>query len=216
VFSGFSFSGANLSGANFTGVKISTDLAHCLLRGTNLTKANFSHGQLTGVNFNQATITSANFSNSVLSGISFSGKSLAGVNLSNATLTEVDLTGVDFQGATMFGLSAKHVWGVPIGLPKSWKVSGGRLARTFTKVGVLSVAGKFTKGSTLTALPGDWEPGTKFTYQWKRNGFAIPGATTQNYKLTVNDTGQNVSVTVTGLRPDCFDLSKTSTPRKSG
>jgi hypothetical protein len=130
-------------------------------------------------------------------------------------LTYFDLGGANLTGANLTGLLATEVYGKPIGLPKGWKVVGTRLAATFVKTGIPTVTGTYSKGSTLSAVPGTWDAGTKFKYQWKRNGFAIPKATSQKYKLTANDSGQNISVSVTGVKSDRFELTKTSSPKKS-
>jgi len=52
-------------------------------------------------------------------------------------------------------------------------------------------------GQTLMAHPGIWAPFADFTYQWKNEGAAIPGATGQTYVPVVGDVGDNITVTVT-------------------
>jgi WD40-like Beta Propeller Repeat len=42
-------------------------------------------------------------------------------------------------------------------------------------------------GQTLTCNPGTWTGAPTFTYQWYRNGFAIPGATASTYVVTEPD-----------------------------
>lgn len=74
-----------------------------------------------------------------------------------------------------------------------------------------TIAGKLAVGSTLTAQPGTWGPGAmKFSYQWKRNGSAISKATGASYKLTKDDAGRSITVTVTGSREGVGTASRTS------
>ncbi|TGO05320.1 hypothetical protein [Serinibacter arcticus] len=56
-------------------------------------------------------------------------------------------------------------------------------------------------GQTLTATPGTWGPGAvALTYQWTRNGTAIPGATRATYTAVAADGGAQLAVAVTGTR----------------
>lgn len=65
------------------------------------------------------------------------------------------------------------------------------------------ITGTAKVGSTLTATPGTWASTTpKFTYQWKRNGSAISGATSKSYVLTAKDLGARITVRVTGSLGD--------------
>lgn len=67
--------------------------------------------------------------------------------------------------------------------------SGSTLAPTSTAAPV--------SNATLTCSPGAWSgtPPPSFTYQWKRNGVAISGATANTYVL--QDADENVKCTVT-------------------
>ena len=65
-----------------------------------------------------------------------------------------------------------------------------------------SVIGSLRVGGTVTALPGSWFPLTDvYTYQWLRNGRAIPGATAATFKLGVIDHRKFMQVRVTASRP---------------
>jgi hypothetical protein len=66
-------------------------------------------------------------------------------------------------------------------------------------------------GSQLTGLSGNWGPGdVSYSYQWNRDGSAIPGATSNTYVPTAPDVGTMVTVTITGLESGYSAASKTS------
>lgn len=61
-----------------------------------------------------------------------------------------------------------------------------------------SISGTPTVGGTLTCNPGVWTgyPDPTFTYQWKRNGADIGGATATTYITSAPDTGTTVTCVV--------------------
>ncbi len=65
-----------------------------------------------------------------------------------------------------------------------------------------SVSGTVALGRTLTALPGAWGSGDTptFTYQWRRGGQVITGATSSTYVVSTDDLGSTLAVTVTATR----------------
>lgn len=68
-----------------------------------------------------------------------------------------------------------------------------------------------TAGSTLGSTTGSWGPvAPAFTYQWKRNGSAISGATKSNYKITTADRGKKITVTVTASASNYVSVARTS------
>lgn len=68
-------------------------------------------------------------------------------------------------------------------------------------------------GETVRVLSvGKWTPGAKFTYQWKRNGAAIKGATGSSYKAASADVNKMLSVSVTGQTPDYLPVTFDSLP----
>jgi hypothetical protein len=74
--------------------------------------------------------------------------------------------------------------------------SGGPLAPANTVLPVIS--GTTTVGSTLTTTNGTWSGSpTGYTYQWKRGGTAISGATASTYVLVTADLAATITVTVT-------------------
>ena len=68
------------------------------------------------------------------------------------------------------------------------------------------ISGTKTVGKTLTASATAWLAGSyptttaSMSFQWKRNGTAISGATGQTYKLTSSDKGKYITVTATAKR----------------
>lgn len=79
----------------------------------------------------------------------------------------------------------------------------------------LTVDGAGTIGSTLTAVPGDWEPGpVSISYQWKRNGASISKATKSTYKLTSSDLNKNITVTIKVSKSGYGTVYRTSAPVK--
>lgn len=53
-------------------------------------------------------------------------------------------------------------------------------------------------GDTLTCAPGTWSESSTYTYAWKRDGAAIPGATSSAYAVTSADEGRAITCAVTG------------------
>jgi hypothetical protein len=61
------------------------------------------------------------------------------------------------------------------------------------------ISGSATVGGLLTASVGSWaQPPSSFTFQWWRNGVAIPTMAHQTYRPVLADAGNRLSVTVTG------------------
>ncbi|WKK72568.1 hypothetical protein Q0F99_06415 [Rathayibacter oskolensis] len=74
-----------------------------------------------------------------------------------------------------------------------------------------TITGTAKVGQTLTAVPGTWTPApVALSYQWKRAGVAIPGASAATYKTVSADAGKSVTVTVTGTKAGFTTLAKTS------
>ncbi len=70
-------------------------------------------------------------------------------------------------------------------------------------VGTPSISGTTTVGSTLTASLGAVTgiPTPTVTYQWRRNGVDISGATNTTYVLVSADAGKNITFVQTAVNP---------------
>lgn len=65
-------------------------------------------------------------------------------------------------------------------------------------IGAPTISGGTTVGAVLTVSGGSWTGSTgTLTYQWKRNGVAITGATANTYTLVTADIGATITCTVT-------------------
>jgi hypothetical protein len=61
-----------------------------------------------------------------------------------------------------------------------------------------AISGTPTEDEVLTALEGVWTGAPTFTYQWKRAGTNIAGATSRTYTLVTADATNAITVAVTG------------------
>lgn len=61
-----------------------------------------------------------------------------------------------------------------------------------------SISGELDETEILTAIEGTWTGYPIFTYQWKRDGVNIGGATARTYTIVNADVGTGLSVAVTG------------------
>jgi hypothetical protein len=86
----------------------------------------------------------------------------------------------------------------------------GVIAKLFAKSPAPKITGTVKVGRTLTASVGTWSPKPAFTYQWKRDGKSISGATKSKYTLTSKDAGKRITVTVTGKKAGYKTTAKTS------
>ncbi len=72
------------------------------------------------------------------------------------------------------------------------------------------IKGTAKVGSRLTVDAGTWSSGATLSYQWKRGGEAIGGATSAAYTPVTADQGQQLTVTVTGSLTGRATVSRTS------
>jgi subtilisin family serine protease len=84
---------------------------------------------------------------------------------------------------------------------------------TLRKGSAVTVSGNPTVGKKLTAHHGSWDAkGVRYSYQWLRDGAAVPGATKQTYSLGSSDAGHRFQVQVTATAKGYQDGSATSKP----
>ena len=76
------------------------------------------------------------------------------------------------------------------------------------KTGSPKISGKAVIGSKLTAKPGKWTSGTKFSYQWLADGKAIAKATKSSFTVGGAQAGKKISVRVTGKKAGYASAAK--------
>jgi len=84
----------------------------------------------------------------------------------------------------------------------------------FTTLGTPSITvGSLALYSVLGSSTGSWQPSaTAFTYQWKRDGVPVAGATDSTYELTLDDQDSTLTLTVTATRSSFTSAARTSAP----
>ena len=80
---------------------------------------------------------------------------------------------------------------------------------TFASVSSPTVTGTLRAGATLRAHVAS-SPSARWTYQWRRNGAAIAGATHSTYKVHYTDVGRHISVSVTAKRTGYHSVGHSS------
>lgn len=98
---------------------------------------------------------------------------------------------------------------------KSWSgdtdIDGGTGIPVNTVAPVIS--GTTTLGSVLTVTTGTWtaKPSATYTYQWKRNGLDIVGATNSSYTIVNDDGATNIFCKVTATNEFGFASANSNT-----
>lgn len=90
-------------------------------------------------------------------------------------------------------------------------------ARAATKITTAkpTIAGSARVGAVLTVRPGAWKPASvRLTFQWYRNGKAIPGAAATTYEVVARDKDKRLTVKVTGTLPGHGSASRVSKQTK--
>ena len=132
-----------------------------------------------------------------------------GVAISGATASTYRLVAADLGSAI-----SVRVTPVLTGYTSSARTSlatSGVVAGSFTTT-TPTINGTAEVGETLTVQVAAWSPSATFTYQWKRDGVNISGATGSTYVVTLADAGSAISVTVTGTATGVETTSTTSAP----
>ncbi|MET1059760.1 MAG: Ig-like domain repeat protein [Nocardioides sp.] len=101
-------------------------------------------------------------------------------------------------GSWQWRVTARNTASTPKNLGTSdWRDLSVVTGPTATTAPVVTGSGKV--GTPLNASEPVWDlPGVTNTWQWKRGGVAVAGATGQSYVVTAEDVGRPISVTVTG------------------
>ena len=87
------------------------------------------------------------------------------------------------------------------------------LAAQPSMAGVPTIGGSPAVTYVLTADPGTWNPADMtLTYQWRRDGVAIQGATANTYAPVASDVGHTLTVVVAGTRLGSLAASAESLP----
>jgi hypothetical protein len=121
-----------------------------------------------------------------------------GVAITGATARTFTLTPAQLGKKVTVSVTASKS-----GYTSASRTSTGRtaVAGAFTSAPTPTLSGKTIVGSTLSAAVGTWVPTPDaLTYQWNRDGQAIPGATGRTYQLAPVDNGKRITVSVTATK----------------
>ncbi|WP_164743589.1 carboxypeptidase regulatory-like domain-containing protein [Microbacterium sulfonylureivorans] len=78
------------------------------------------------------------------------------------------------------------------------------------KITYPTITGTAKVGGVLTAVPGEWTPGTVLSYQWNANGAPIAGARSAKLLLSPAHRGATITVKVTGAKAGYTTFALTS------
>lgn len=95
------------------------------------------------------------------------------------------------------------------GKDASWTVKFSPLKKKL-KTSQPKISGTAKVGKTLKVVRGTWTSGTKFNYQWYRDGDKIVGATHATYTVKSNSKGSKLKVKVTGKKSGYNTVTRTS------
>lgn len=102
---------------------------------------------------------------------------------------------------------------------KGWIFNGSSWIQHYpnfpTNTAAPTISGNNNVGANLTVSTGSWTQDiayvpTSYSYQWKRNGSDISGATGSTYTTTASDSGQTITATVTALNQRGSSLSNST------
>ena len=136
----------------------------------------------------------------------------------NSSITTILTPATAYAPTTVLAVEGVYEWRVTsvdasrhTGLAGAWRtftIGGAPQATT-----AASISGTAVLGTALTAVDPTWNvPGVVDTYEWRRNGVAIPGATADTHTVGVDDVGQQITVVVTGTSSEFGTGVSTSAP----
>lgn len=124
--------------------------------------------------------------------------SRGGVAVPGATASTYAIVTAD-GGATL----TATVTAVKAGYTSGTATSNGitATATTFANSSLPVISGVTSVGQTLSTTDGTWSMAPdSYSYQWKRAGSILPGATSSSYTLLAADTSNTVTVVVTAVK----------------
>lgn len=116
----------------------------------------------------------------------------------------IALDGVSFGSGTTTGYSDYGSLG-------EYRINVSGL-KAIDPAGSVTISGTAKVAKTLSARPSGWMKRVTSHYQWLRNGFSIPNATSSKYKLTATDMGRVISMRLTVTKPGYPSITVTSDP----
>ncbi|MEV7236597.1 hypothetical protein AB0N06_22240 [Streptomyces sp. NPDC051020] len=133
-----------------------------------------------------------------------------GTVVSGATAKTRALTSADYAHKVSCRVTVSNGAGSVASTSPALKVAVGPALKATTAP---SISGSVKVGYKLTAARGTWSPSaTSYTYQWKRNGTSISGATKSTYVLVKADRGQKITVKITAHRNGWTNGTATTKP----
>ncbi|QTV78958.1 hypothetical protein [Microbacterium sp. NIBRBAC000506063] len=130
-----------------------------------------------------------------------------GVSIKGATKSTYKLTSADWKKKITVTVTASRTAYTTVAKTSAKTTA---VTKSFTKTAAPKITGTKRVNSTLKATVAAWSPKATLSYQWKRNGVAIKGATGKSYKLKAADHGKKITVTVTGKKSGYATTSRTS------
>lgn len=130
-----------------------------------------------------------------------------GVSIGKATNATYRLTSSDVGATVSVRVSATRAYYDKNSVIVS---AASRVRGVFTTHAAV-ITGTRQVGKTFSASFPTWSPAPSAkSYQWYRNGSAVPGARSSRYTLSGADAGKSISVTITGARAGYVTASRTT------
>jgi hypothetical protein len=131
-----------------------------------------------------------------------------GVAISTATSASYKVAAVDYGKRLSVVVTGTATGYTTL---KKTSASTATVVKPFTRTTAPTITGSVHVLSVLSAHRTAWSPYVStYSWQWKRNGVAITGATGAAYRLTTADYGKKITVTLTGRRGGYATTLRTS------